>query len=61
MNEKEKQLNVIKGRDKKGRKSAISTCSFSKDGKMIAAGLVDGSIQLWKSSGPFVSHEGDRW
>ncbi|CAI8054115.1 WD repeat-containing protein 70 [Geodia barretti] len=53
VNEKEKQLNVIKGRDKKGRKSAISTCSFSKDGKMIAAGLVDGSIQLWKSSGPF--------
>ncbi|CAI8014425.1 WD repeat-containing protein 70 [Geodia barretti] len=53
VNEKEKQLNVIKGRDKKGRKSAISTCTFSKDGKMIAAGLVDGSIQLWKSSGPF--------
>ena len=57
MNETEKQLHVIKGRDRQGRKSAISTCTFSRDGKMIAAGLVDGSIQLWKSNGPFVSGE----
>ena len=57
VNETEKQLHVIKGRDRQGRKSAISTCSFSRDGKMIAAGLVDGSIQLWKSNGPFVSGE----
>ena len=55
VNEPERQLNVVKGRDKQGRKSAVSTCAFSRDGKMIAAGLVDGSIQLWKSNGPFVS------
>ena len=55
VNEREKQLHVIKGRDRRGRKSAVNTCTFSRDGKMIAAGLADGSIQLWKSSGPFVS------
>ena len=54
MNETEKQLHVIKGRDRQGRKSAVSTCTFTRDGKMIVAGLVDGSIQLWKSTGPFV-------
>ena len=54
VNDAERQLHVIKGRDKQGRRSAVTTCAFSRDGKMIAAGLADGSIQLWKSNGPFV-------
>ena len=48
-------MNVIKARDKQGRRAAVTTCVFSRDGKMIAAGIGDGSLQLWKSSGPFVS------
>ena len=38
-----------------GRRSAVSTCTFSKDGKLIAGAMIDGSIQLWKSKGPYVS------
>ena len=39
-----------------GRRSAVSTCAFTKDGKFIAGAMLDGSIQLWKSAGPYVSH-----
>jgi WD40 repeat protein len=53
VNQSDQQLHVLKARDKQGRKSAVSTCAFSRDGKLIAAGIMDGSIQLWKSSGPF--------
>ena len=54
VNQTEEQLHVIKGRDRQGRKSAVTTCTFSRDGKLIAGAMADGSIQLWKSSGPFV-------
>ena len=37
-----------------GRKAAVTTCTFSRDGKLIAGAMVDGSIQLWNSSGPYV-------
>ena len=37
-----------------GRKTAVTTCAFTKDGKLIAGAMIDGSIQLWKSTGPFV-------
>ena len=33
----------------------MSCCAFTKDGKMVAGALQDGSIQLWKACGPFVS------
>ena len=33
----------------------MSTCTFTKDGKLIAGAMQDGSIQLWKSAGPYVS------
>ena len=33
----------------------MSTCTFTRDGKLIAGAMVDGSIQLWKSAGPYVS------
>lgn len=54
INHTKKQIQVIKARDKQGRKTAVTTCAFTKDSKLIAAATVDGSIQLWKSSGPFV-------
>ena len=37
-----------------GRKTAVTTCAFTKDGKLIAGAMIDGSIQLWKSTGPYV-------
>ncbi|XP_064384798.1 WD repeat-containing protein 70-like isoform X2 [Halichondria panicea] len=53
VNEKKKQLHVIKGRDKQGRKIAVNTCAYSRDGGLIAGALYDGSIQIWKNSSPF--------
>ena len=38
-----------------GRKSAVNTCAYSRDGSLIAGALYDGSIQIWKNSPPFVS------
>ncbi len=38
-----------------GRKTAVTTCTFTKDGKLIAGAMMDGSIQLWNSAGPYVS------
>ena len=38
-----------------GRKAAVNTCAFNKDGSLIAGALYDGSIQVWKNSPPFVS------
>ena len=60
VNQTDQQLHVIKGRDRQGRKSAITTCTFTRDGKMIVGALADGSIQLWKSTGPFVSWGTDK-
>ena len=38
-----------------GRKIAVNTCAYSRDGGLIAGALYDGSIQIWKNSPPFVS------
>lgn len=53
--EKKPQLHVIKARDKQGRKSAVTACAFSRDGKLIAGASQDGSLLMWKSAGPFIS------
>lgn len=39
-----------------GRKTAVNTCAYSRDGGLIAAALYDGSIQIWKNNPPFVSY-----
>ena len=41
-----------------GRRAAVSSCTFTKDGrKMIAGAMTDGSIQLWKNTGNFVRNK----
>jgi WD40 repeat protein len=51
INEEKKQLHVIKSRTKQGKKSPLTTCTYSKDGKYIAGAQLDGSILLWKTVG----------
>ena len=34
---------------------AVTTCSYSPDGRLIAAGLADGSLQVWNASGKMAS------
>lgn len=40
---------------KPGRVS-VTGCSYSADGRLIAAGLADGTVQLWDARGAGVSH-----
>lgn len=49
-----KQKDLIRVKNAQGRKATISCVSFSPDGNWIIGGIEDGSIQLWKSSGPFL-------
>ncbi|CAL8086980.1 unnamed protein product [Calicophoron daubneyi] len=46
---------VIKPRSAQGRKVIPTTCSFSKDAHIIAAGCQDGSLQMWDTRKPFVN------
>ncbi|KAL6753523.1 WD40 repeat-like protein [Haematococcus lacustris] len=47
------QKTVVKPTTSKPVRTAVTTCGYGLDGKLIAAGLVDGSIQLWNVSGKF--------
>ncbi|KAG8234442.1 hypothetical protein J437_LFUL014188 [Ladona fulva] len=38
---------IIKTRDKSGLKTVPTSCCYSRDGKYIACGCLDGSIQIW--------------
>lgn len=38
---------IIKCRAQNGLKTAPTTCCYSRDGRVIACGCADGSIQLW--------------
>lgn len=49
------QKTVIKPQLAKPVRTAVTTCSYSSDGNLIAAGLMDGSIQLWSTTGKFGS------
>jgi hypothetical protein len=49
------QKTVIKPQLAKPVRTAVTTCSYSSDGSLIAAGLMDGSIQLWSATGKFGS------
>uniref|UniRef100_A0ABM0MQB8 WD repeat-containing protein 70-like n=1 Tax=Saccoglossus kowalevskii TaxID=10224 RepID=A0ABM0MQB8_SACKO len=42
-----KQKRVIKLRQSNGRRTIPTTCSYSRDGKLVASGCQDGSLQVW--------------
>lgn len=48
-----KQKTVIKPTLSKPQRTAVTACRYSPDGRFIAAGLVDGTIQLWSGTGKF--------
>ncbi|VDK24842.1 unnamed protein product [Anisakis simplex] len=43
-----KQQKVIKTKNAGGKRTIPMTCTYSRDGKLVAAGCQDGSIQIWK-------------
>lgn len=49
------QKQVIKTRDKGGLKTAPTACTFNRDGTLIAAGCIDGSVQMWDTRKMFVN------
>uniref|UniRef100_A0A914Z3L2 Uncharacterized protein n=2 Tax=Panagrolaimus superbus TaxID=310955 RepID=A0A914Z3L2_9BILA len=49
------QRKVIKTRNAGGRRTIPTTCCYSRDGKLIAAGCDDGSIQIWKHGHNFAN------
>lgn len=48
------QIQVIKTRAQGGLKTAPTCCTFNRDGTLIAAGCIDGSIQMWDTRKMFV-------
>lgn len=46
---------IIKTRSQGGLKTVPSACAYNRDGSLIAAGCVDGSIQLWDTRKMFVN------
>ncbi len=47
------QKTVVKPALAKAARTAVTACAYARDGRTIAAGLVDGSLQLWDASGRF--------
>ncbi|PRW20712.1 WD repeat-containing 70 [Chlorella sorokiniana] len=47
------QKTVIKPQLAKPGRVSVTSCSYSTDGRLIAAGLADGTIQLWDVKGKF--------
>uniref|UniRef100_A0AAF5PLI8 WD_REPEATS_REGION domain-containing protein n=1 Tax=Wuchereria bancrofti TaxID=6293 RepID=A0AAF5PLI8_WUCBA len=50
-----KQRKVIKTKNASGKRTIPTTCCYSRDGKYIAAGCDDGSIQIWKHGNLYVN------
>ncbi|KAF6772624.1 hypothetical protein AHF37_08505 [Paragonimus kellicotti] len=46
---------VIKPRSSQGRKVVPTACAYSKDSQVIAAGCLDGSLQMWDTRKLFVN------
>ena len=53
--EGKKHKSVIKFKCRQGRRTAPTCCTYSPDGRYIAAACQDGSIQLWDHNKMFVS------
>jgi len=49
-----KNKTVIKTKSKQGKKTIPTRCCFCRDGRIIAAGCQDGSIQAWDTRKPFI-------
>ncbi|KAL3082911.1 hypothetical protein niasHS_010713 [Heterodera schachtii] len=49
------QRKLIKAKNATGKRAIPTTCCYSWDGKMIAAGCDDGSIQIWNNAKIFVN------
>lgn len=47
INNEKKHKSVFKPRSVQGKRVIPTTCTYSRDGKLIAAGCQDGSIQIW--------------
>lgn len=50
VNEPTKTFMVGKCRSKKGQRIGVSSCTFNRDGKKVACGCLDGSIQIFSLS-----------
>ncbi|KAK0406159.1 hypothetical protein QR680_018401 [Steinernema hermaphroditum] len=50
-----KQKKLIKVKGAHGKRANPTTCCYSRDGKLIAAGCYDGSILIWKNGNIFVN------
>ncbi|CAH1401134.1 unnamed protein product [Nezara viridula] len=50
-----KHKGIIKCRAKNGLKTSPTTCSYSRDGNLIACGCLDGSMQMWDHRRMFVN------
>ncbi|CDW56125.1 WD repeat containing protein 70 [Trichuris trichiura] len=46
---------VIKTKTSSGMRAVPTACTYSRDGKLIAAGCADGSIQMWRHGKLYVS------
>ncbi|NXM61185.1 WDR70 protein, partial [Illadopsis cleaveri] len=47
VNNEKKHKSIFKPRSIQGKRVIPTTCTYSRDGKLIAAGCQDGSIQIW--------------
>ena len=47
VNKEKHQKNVIKPKSQQGRRMSPTTCTYSRDGRWVAAACQDGSIQIW--------------
>ncbi|XP_053304091.1 WD repeat-containing protein 70 isoform X2 [Spea bombifrons] len=47
VNNEKKHKNVFKPRSAQGKRVIPTCCTYSRDGKLIAAGCQDGTIQIW--------------
>ncbi|XP_029434454.1 WD repeat-containing protein 70 isoform X2 [Rhinatrema bivittatum] len=47
VNNEKKHKNIFKPRSMQGKKVIPTCCAYSRDGKLIAAGCQDGTIQIW--------------
>ncbi|CAI4226332.1 unnamed protein product [Auanema sp. JU1783] len=50
-----KHLKIIKVKNAGGKRAMPQTCCYAPDGKMVAAGCDDGSIQAWKYGSLYVN------